>query len=299
MPRNWKNRGEEESFNYWPAFADMAAATCMMLVIFWIAGVLELGGSKEEVAKLNAEIARLKDLVGKESELEARIRALEQELTTQYDENSRLLKALDESERKRKEAENALAELRDKVPHDEPPNIVLAQDDVQKRFLFPSLQAKVPPEFEKLFKEEKRNEVIAALNSDSNVEVIEIIGHTDNKQVGGSSNVDTNLEAVYAGTKPIGSLAFGSNCELGLARAIAVKSMLHGFLSSLEVGDEGLTKKGRDRINKLTYRTYSAAQLFPTDPMNPGRDEDRRIEIRFTRLRKTTGDQAPAPGNAE
>ena len=135
MPRNWKNRGEEESFNYWPAFADMAAATCMMLVIFWIAGVLELGGSKEEVAKLNAEIARLKDLVGKESELEARIRALEQELTTQYDENSRLLKALDESERKRKEAENALAELRDKVPHDEPPNIVLAQDDVQKRFL--------------------------------------------------------------------------------------------------------------------------------------------------------------------
>ena len=145
-------------------------------------------------------------------------------------------------------------------------------------------------DFERLFKEEKRKEVIDALNSDSNVEVIEIIGHTDNMQVGGSSNVDINLEAVYAGNKSIECLQFGSNCELGLARAIAVKTMLREFLKSLDIGNEGLTEKGKNRISKLTYRTYSAAQLFPTDPMNPGRDEDRRIEIRFTRLRKTTGE---------
>ncbi|MEJ6634333.1 MAG: hypothetical protein QNL77_01345 [Akkermansiaceae bacterium] len=194
--------------------------------------------------------------------------------------------------------EKLLTELREKVPHDEPPNIVLAQDDVEKRFLFPSLQATVPEDFERLFKLENQQDVIDALNSESNIEVIEvievieIIGHTDNIQVGGSSNIDINLEAVFAGTKPVRTLRFGSNCELGLARAIAIKSMLERFLATLANDEDcGLTEDGRARIRRLTYRTYSAAQLFPADPANPGSDEDRRIEIRFTRLRKTTSEE--------
>ncbi len=297
MPRDWKNRNEDDSFNYWPAFADMAAATCMMLVIFWIAGVLELGGSKEEVeklnneiSKLNNEIANLKSLLGKETELDARNKELKQQLAAQIEENSRLAREMQASELKRIAIERELAALRDKIPHDEPPNIVLTQDDENKKFIFPSLQASLPKDFETQFRLEKRMEVINALNADSNVEVIEIIGHTDNLEVGGRSNVDTNLEAVYSGTKPIDILRFGSNCELGLARAIAVKTMLQNFLESLEVGEEGLTERGKERIKNLSYRTYSAAQLFPTDQMNPGREEDRRIEIRFTRLRKSSND---------
>lgn len=288
MHTNWKNRSQEEGFNYWPAFADMAAATCMMLVIFWIAGVLELGGSREKVAKLNAEIERLRKLVGKESILDARIRDLEKELADQKSAYLRLKEDLAESERKRKAAEEALA----KSPTNEPPNMVLKQDE---SFVFPSLQATVPQDFKERFKKEKRDAVIKALNSPSNIEVIEIIGHTDNRQVGGKSNVDTNLEAVYAGNKDVRDLAFGSNCELGLGRAIAVKSMLEEFLRELSAGshpthegEEKLTPAGKDRIRNLTFRTYSAAQLFPTDPARPGRDEDRRIEIRFTRLRKTS-----------
>lgn len=284
MHTNWKNRSEEEGYNYWPAFADMAAATCMMLVIFWIAGVLELGGSKDEVARLNAEIDRLKSFVGKESELDAKIRLLEKELAVQKSAHQILEAELFESEKNLKKAEEALEKERAKTPTDEPPNIVLKQDE---SFVFPSLQATVPQEFKDRFKKEKKDAVIAALNSPSNIEVIEIIGHTDNLQVGGKSNVDTNLETVYAGTKDVSILAFGSNCELGLGRAIAVKSMLEVFLDELSTKD-GLTNEGNERIRNLTYRTYSAAQLFPTDPARPGRAEDRRIEIRFTRLRKTS-----------
>lgn len=289
MAGNWKNRSETEGINFWPAFADMAAATCMMLAIIWIAGVKELSGSKEEVARLNSEIAKLKALVGKESELVARLRAMEEVVTTLKDKNDWLVKDREEAEQKRNEAVAELEKLRKERPNIEPPNIVLKQDE---SFVFGSLQAVLPEGFKKLFEEKKRKEVIEALNSSSNIEVIEIIGHTDNKEVGGSSNVDTNLESVYAGTKPIQSLEFGSNCELGLARAIAVKTMLYEFLKSLEVGEEGLSVEGKKRIENLTYRTYSAAQLFPADPMKPGRDEDRRIEIRFTRLRKDNGDQA-------
>lgn len=303
MAGNWKNRTEAEGINFWPAFADMAAATCMMLAIIWIAGAWELNGSKGEVARLNAEIvrlnaevARLEALVGKESELDARIRILAKELAKQKDENDRLVKALAASEQNHKAIKTELERLRKERPNIEPPNIVLKQDE---SFVFPSLQASVPEDFKDRFKKDKRTAVIEALNSPSNIEVIEIIGHTDNVQVGGTSNVDTNLEAVYAGTKPVGSLEFGSNCELGLARAIAVKAMLYEFLKSLKVGDEGLSEEGEKRIEKLSYRTYSAAQLFPTDPMKPGRDEDRRIEIRFTRLRQTTDDQNTPPGYAE
>ena len=286
MPKNWKNRNEQEGVNFWPGFADMAAATCMMLVIFWIAGVLELGGSKDQINKLREEIARLRNLVGKESELQERIHELEVALDQQKKDNNRILKDIAESERKRIAAEKELAALRDIIPSDEPPNIILAQKQ-DESFVFPSLQATVPTDFEARFKVEMRQAVIDALNSSSNVEMIEIIGHTDNFQVGGKSNVDTNLEAVYDGTKPVDSLKFGSNCELGLARAIAVKSMLENFLKSLVMDPNcGLTDNGRKRIHKLAYRTYSAAQLFPIDPSRRGQDEDRRIEIRFTRLRK-------------
>jgi flagellar motor protein MotB len=287
MAGSWKNRSEPEGVNAWPAFADMAAATCMMLAIIWIAGARESSGRKNEVARLNSEIAKLKSLVNKDAELVTRIRVIEGELLSVKSQNNLLIRERDEAEQNHKNAVTDLEKLRKERPNVEPPNIVLKQDE---SFFFDSLQAVLPKGFETQFAEKKRNEVIAALNSQSNIEVIEIIGHTDNKEVGGTSNVDTNLGSVYAGTRPIRILEFGSNCELGLARAIAVKTMLQEFLRSLKVGDGGLTKKGKDRISNLTYRTYSAAQLFPTNPMNPGRDEDRRIEIRFTRLRRTSDD---------
>lgn len=287
MAGNWKKRGKSDEVNFWPAFADMAAATCMMLTIIWLAGAWQLNSTKEEVLRLQAEISRLKKLVGKESELVEIIKSLEQELTAQKNETNRLQLALVLSDQKGLELEAKLKKLLDERPNIEPPNIVLKQEE---SFVFDSLQAVVPKDFEKLFKETKREEVIEALNSTSNIEVIEIIGHTDNKKVEGTSNVDATLEAVYAGNKQVSSLEFGSNCELGLARAIAVKKMLQEFLETLRVGEGGLTEEGKKRLEKLEYRTYSAAQLFPTDPLNPGRSEDRRIEIRFTRLRKTTDD---------
>jgi hypothetical protein len=92
----------------------------------------------------------------------------------------------------------------------------------------------------------------ASLDSDSNIEMIKIIGHTDNMKVGGRSNADINLEAVFAVSKPVRILKFGSNCELGLVRAIAVKSMLENCLVSLARDQDcGLTDEGRGRIGML------------------------------------------------
>ena len=306
MAKNWKKNGGSDEINFWPAFADMAAATCMMLAIFWLAGTWELSGSEDEVAKLRREVARLKELAGKDVKLvEENLRRQSiidgqkiaiKELNNRAEiadlARIKAEKARDKADLARIKAEKALAQLRHTIPSDEPPNIVLTDGE---SFIFPSLQAALPPGFKQRFENKMRQSVINAINSKSNVEVIEIIGHTDKDSVRGRSNFDKNdnIESVFNRKKLVSGLEFGSNCELGLARAIAVKSMLEDFLKTIASDPEsGLTPDGRGRISRLTFRTYSAAQLFPVNRLmqiapkdGSGIDEDRRIEIRFTRLR--------------
>jgi hypothetical protein len=105
---------------------------------------------------------------------------------------------------------------------------------------------------------------------------IELVGHTDGTPAGGLSNLDRLLSE---GTSKAGlnRLTAGSNTDLGLLRALAVKNEIETLL-----GKEG---KG------ISYRSLSGGSLIgksgSIDPaVNTSDKSRRRIEIRFFRNSK-------------
>ena len=114
------------------------------------------------------------------------------------------------------------------------------------------------------------------------IDLVEIIGHTDGQvNQGASSNLDTILENVANGKNSVNQLSPGSNADLGLMRALAVTNILQEI------------QKKEGRLKGLQFRPYSAAQLVtPSGSLaqinrNPDAKR-RRIEIRFTRLGQVT-----------
>ncbi|HEY6257514.1 MAG TPA: hypothetical protein VIY51_17150 [Xanthobacteraceae bacterium] len=103
------------------------------------------------------------------------------------------------------------------------------------------------------------------------VDVIEVIGHTDEQPVNGrSSNLDRNLAAVTTGSAA-GVLQWADNAGLGLARALSVVERL----------------SADPRLRNFRILPLSAAQLINTDGRITRWDnhgdvrERRRIEIRM------------------
>ena len=104
------------------------------------------------------------------------------------------------------------------------------------------------------------------------VDVIEVIGHTDEQAVNGrGSNLDRTLASVTAGTSGAGVLQWADNAGLGLARALSV-------VERLAVDP---------RLRNFRILPLSAAQLIGTDGRITRWDshgdvrERRRIEIRM------------------
>ena len=104
------------------------------------------------------------------------------------------------------------------------------------------------------------------------VDVIEVIGHTDERPVNGSvSNLDRDLPAVISGVSSVGLLQPADNAGLGLARAVAVVRVL----------------ASEPRLRSFQVLPLSGAQLIGTDGrLTRGDDqgdvrERRRIEIRM------------------
>ncbi|MDF2116375.1 hypothetical protein PY365_12375 [Roseiarcaceae bacterium H3SJ34-1] len=104
------------------------------------------------------------------------------------------------------------------------------------------------------------------------VDVIEVVGHTDEQQISPKpSNLDELLFGVIRGTSSIGSLRFADNAGLGIGRAaVVVQALL------------------RDpRISKYRILPLSAGQLIDRDlRLSTGKysgdvKERRRIEIRL------------------
>ncbi|MFN6468929.1 MAG: flagellar motor protein [Nostoc sp. SerVER01] len=120
---------------------------------------------------------------------------------------------------------------------------------------------------------------IDAIVREYQVDVVEVIGHTDGQQIErsssnqSSSNLDSTLEKVTTENQDITTLTPGSNADLGLMRALSVIQVL----------------QKNSKLKGLKFRAYSAAQLTLPDgnfaPANREPDPTRRrIEIRFTRL---------------
>jgi outer membrane protein OmpA-like peptidoglycan-associated protein len=156
--------------------------------------------------------------------------------------------------------------------HTWPPIINLSEAD---GYFFATRSAELRPEFEAVLRTtvvEKLLEIAAAFQ----VDVIEVIGHTDERALpGGLSNLDRELPAAMSGYKSIGALQPADNAGLGLARALAVVNVLASDL----------------RLRNFRILPLSGAQLIGTDGRLTRWDEQgdvrerRRIEIR---MRKST-----------
>ena len=141
-------------------------------------------------------------------------------------------------------------------------------------YFFDSGKATLRPEFEANL----RSTVIPLLEQytkDYNVDVIEVIGHTDEVPMVGRSNLDSSLISASSGSLPIASLQSTDNAGLAIARAVAVVRVL----------------RADPKLSHITVLPLSGAQLIvPVDQVADGssRGDDqsrRRIEIR---LRKST-----------
>lgn len=108
---------------------------------------------------------------------------------------------------------------------------------------------------------------------DYGVDVVEVIGHTDEVPMTGASNLDSRIIEASAGRFPIGNLRSNDNAGLAMARAIAVVRIL----------------RADPRLRGVTILPLSGAQMIvPIDKVADGtqRGSDqrrRRIEIRLRR----------------
>ncbi|MES1022054.1 flagellar motor protein [Gloeocapsa sp. BRSZ] len=154
-----------------------------------------------------------------------------------------------------------------------PPPILVIEDEGAYRFA--SGSAEIPPAMNAYIK----NKIVPEIERNTKeyqINVVEIIGHTDGQGNGNAtSNLDQNLEKVANASIPVSQLKAGSNADLGLMRALAVVRVLHDLQS-------------KGQLKGLKFRSYSAAQLILPDGnfASVNRKPDatrRRIEIRFTR----------------
>ncbi|TBY12515.1 OmpA family protein [Rhizobium laguerreae] len=156
-----------------------------------------------------------------------------------------------------------------KSPHEWPPIINLSEAG---GYYFRSGSAELTNEFQQILSTSISNQIADNL-SRYQVDVIEVIGHTDEQPLAGTgSNLDKTFIDVLDNKLPITSLESADNAGLGLARAIAVANIL----------------KANPKLTQATVLPMSAAQLIlPGDIVTPGQagnvEARRRIEIRIRR----------------
>jgi flagellar motor protein MotB len=148
-------------------------------------------------------------------------------------------------------------------------------------YFFETGSAELSPEFRyKLMT--STPEEIAALIKKYDVDVVEVVGHTDEQPVGlRQSNLDRDLVPVLKNYADVASLVPADNAGLGLARAVSVVSVLSR--SPLLAGYKLIPLSGAQLVN--TDETLAIDGIFSGDVR-----ERRRIEIR---LRKSTPQDVP------
>ncbi|QFZ92226.2 OmpA family protein [Synechococcus elongatus] len=149
-----------------------------------------------------------------------------------------------------------------------PPIITLPESE---SFRFSSGSAQLSPAFQASLRKTLIPQIEQLIN-DYDIDVVELIGHTDGQPNPGTGNLDTLINR-----SPASRLVPGSNADLGLMRSLAVVQYL-----------QQVQKKDK-KFQGVQFRAYSAGSLFlpsgkPAPASNANQPERRRIEIRFTRL---------------
>ncbi len=156
--------------------------------------------------------------------------------------------------------------------HQWPPIISLSEAN---GYSFKTGSAELSPPFRQKL-ETTTPERILGLVKQYDVDVIEVVGHTDEQPIAGRiSNLDASLIQVLKNQVPITSLVPSDNAGLGLARAVSVVSVLRK--SKLLEGYKLIPLSGAQLVN--TDETLAIGGVPGDIP------ERRRIEIR---LRKSS-----------
>jgi hypothetical protein len=248
------------------------------------------GKASERIRTLESDIMKLSELDTAKEELvrlQKENRTLKSSLQKLEEEIERLRKILRNVEGINIEAiiaENV--DLRRQL-HDQPPNIQFSEQ--KEDYKFGSGSSSMGPRFiEGLRNNEFKRlaDEIVARQEEGRVKVdtLEIIGHTDGLPFSGRGNLDQGLPDMLGGDRKISTLTPGSNNDLGLLRALAVRGQWEDFISE---------HKEEEILSSVEIRCYSAGQTilpFPENKPNAGdfrQDDDRarRIEMRLTRLR--------------
>jgi outer membrane protein OmpA-like peptidoglycan-associated protein len=241
--------------NYWPAVADLMLAMCIIaLALGLLSSVLavlqSVGGlgsgpdvSLEEFNKLKKENALL---LGRLAPLEAALADLQAE-------NERLRKTMGDTGSSNK-----------------PPVIVIGSKEIS----FDRGSAELG-EFKSSLEQKQMPKILGVLREfRGKVDTLVIVGHTDSKPLQQNGNLDSVLQLVLDGAAQPESLKAGSNSDLGLMRAVAVRGVLKPLLDAN--GWAG-----------LPIICLSAANgVPPEEPL--GEDGDakrRRIEVMFLGLK--------------
>jgi flagellar motor protein MotB len=161
--------------------------------------------------------------------------------------------------------------------HQWPPIIRMSEAD---GYYFKSGSAELSPTFQDTLINKTPNEILNYIRK-YDVDVIEVVGHTDERPIGlrQYSNLDRDLLSVLKNETGVVSLIPADNAGLGLARAVAVVSVLRQ--SALLAGYKLIPLSGAQLVN--TDETLAIAG-------SPGDiQQRRRIEIR---LRKSAPSDA-------
>lgn len=232
---------------------------------------------QREKSKLQAEIDRMKQLLDsaekEQQRLQKEIKDLVASKGVPPDQYARVVKDLEQAQK----------ELNDK-----PPIIRINEGEAYR---FPSGSAKMSQEFVNALQEKEfltlADEIRRRNNEEQlKVDTIEIIGHTDGQPIVASGNLDSALPGFLSGkTGDISALRPGSNNDLGLLRALAVRRAWQQFIGGANA-DPALAK--------VAVRCYSAGQTLPEDvsltipdSFQMKEERFRRIEMRLTQLART------------
>lgn len=235
-------------------------------------------GSVEKAAEIEKEwreLIQARDLLQ-----EYRQQGLEPEKVAQLKSLAKVLEQTGMSQ-SAKELEDRLKQLlaaetaqTNSQPHDWPPIINLSEAG---GYFFRSGSAELTPAFEDKLHGSIASEIAQNL-ARYRVDVIEVIGHTDEQPISrAGSNLDQTIIDVVDGKRTITSIVPADNAGLGMARALAVANVL----------------KSDPKLTGATVLPMSGAQLIlPGDQLTLGQGGDvesrRRIEIRIRRRTETT-----------
>jgi hypothetical protein len=160
--------------------------------------------------------------------------------------------------------------------HQWPPIITLSEAG---GYSFRSGSAELSPTFHETLVKKTPNDILAYVKK-YDVDVIEIVGHTDEQPLGiRQSNLDRDLLSVLTNTTNVATLVPADNAGRGLARAVSVVSVLRQ--SPLIAGYKLIPLSSAQLVN--TDETLAMLGTFGDIPQR------RRIEIR---LRKSVPREA-------